>query len=441
MSVRLGAKRRSSRDSGFQWLMIGIILGMGCAFSFGLALYVFEVIEVTIDKEPTPTAQVVFVTPSTGTTPAPAAEDTTPTPTSETPSDAGVPQTVETPVTPETTPPAVTTNVSPTALPGAEAAITPSVAVAGSSQNTPSNNQSQPPSLPTNAIPDELALIATELVGVQGGIFKMGTTADEGGLAVNNCVQRDGGQCTQAMVVDSIPAHDVRVDDFQIERFEVSVNQYVAFLNYLVGQNPGTKPHLSACNGPCVLTTGEEPLSNIAFDGQFYSVAARGVDFSNYPVSYVYWEGAKAYCQTLGRSLPSEAQWERAARGPNNFLYPWGMEWDANLANTSRSGTNGQGTVEVNIYDPQGASAWGAVNMAGNVAEWTSDYYTDSIYQTRANSGVVTENPRGPAFSDKVVVRGGSWDAVPLFARTVHRRDLSPGDVNASVGFRCVANP
>lgn len=437
MSVRLGGKRRSSRDSGFQWLIIGIILGMGCAFSFGLALYVFEVIEVTLDKEATPTPQVVFVTPENGTTPPPA--ESTPTPTIETTTN-GEETPNEAPITPEATTPVA--NVSPTALPGAETGVTPDSAVAGftpGSQGTPI--QGNPPALPTTDIPTELAFLATELVGVQGGVFKMGTTSDEGGLAVNNCVQRDGGQCTQAMVLDSIPAHDVRVDDFQIERYEVSVVQFVAFLNYLLTQNPGTNPHLSGCSGPCVLTTGEEPLSNIAFDGQTYSVAARGVDFSNFPVSYVYWEGAKAYCQAMGRFLPSEAQWERAARGPNNFLYPWGMEWDANLANTSRSGTNGQGTVEVNTYDPQGASAWGAVNMAGNVAEWTSDYYTDSIYQTRANSGVVTENPRGSAFSDKVVVRGGSWDAVPLFSRTVHRRDLSPGDVNASVGFRCAANP
>lgn len=438
MSVRLGGKRRSSRDSGFQWLLIGTILGMGCAFSFGLTLYVFEVIEVTLDREPSPTPQLIFVTPNDETTPPP----TESTPIVETTED--VPETDGSPAAPESATPTPTeSNNQPTPLAGSDIGVTPGNPVAGftpGTQGTTTFNQSEPPALPTNPVPDALAVIATELVGVQGGVFKMGTTADEGGLAVNNCVQRDGGQCTQAMVADSIPAHDVRVGDFRIERYEVNIRQYVAFLNYLLAQNPGSRPHLSACNGPCVMTTGEEPLSNIAFDGQTYSVATRGVDFSNYPVSYVYWEGAKAYCQTLGRYLPSEAQWERAARGPNNFLYPWGMEWDSTLANTSRSGTQGQGTVEINTYE-LGASAWGAVNMAGNVAEWTSDYYTDGIYQQRANSGVITDNPRGPAFSDKVVVRGGSWDTVPLFARTVHRRDLSPGDVNASVGFRCAANP
>ncbi len=449
MGMRLGGKRRG-RDTGFQWLMIGIVLGMGCAFSFGLALYVFEIIEVSIDDEPPPT-EVVFVTlESSGET----GPETTTEATLEPTVDMTTPDTVvdEGDVTADVTgseePPAVS-SPAPTALPGGPTAT----ATIGISVNPPggvddTSTQATPttdPGVPVVSISPELSAIRTELVLVDGGTFRMGTTQDEGSAAVADCVSRDTGTCQPDWVADSIPAHDVYVDSFQIEKYEVTVAQYVAFLNYLVDQSPGTRPHLTACNGgPCVLTitdTGGEN-SDISFNGERYEIRAAVVDRSNYPVTFVFWQGAGTYCETIGRNLPSEAQWERAARGPQNWIYPWGQQWDVNRANTSRYPPSPRATLEVTALAAEGASAWGGgvVNMSGNAAEWTNDYYSATLYQTRASSGQVEPNPTGPGGGDSVVVRGGSWDTVPLFARAVHRRDLSPSNPNPAVGFRCAAD-
>jgi formylglycine-generating enzyme required for sulfatase activity len=173
-----------------------------------------------------------------------------------------------------------------------------------------------------------------------------------------------------------------------------------------------------------------------------YEVFDGGFDRSNYPMTIVLWQGAQAYCRAIGRRLPTEAEWERAARGPNNTIYPWGQQWDPTAANTTRSGETRLGlggTVQVDTY-PNGQSLFGPFNMAGNVAEWTSDWYSATIYQERANSGQVAVNPTGPDLGEERVVRGGSWDAVPLYARTVHRRSESPGQPGPWIGFRCAAD-
>lgn len=440
MGMRLGNGRRRSRDAGFQWLMIGIVLGMGCAFSVFLAGYVFDIIEVSIDEETAEPTDVVYVTQVPD----------TPTMTAEVIVE-------ETPSTPEETLPAATEQATP--LPMAETQVTASsvdetAPVTGVSPTptigftTNFDDTGSVQSSPTTAasVPvggaSPVQAVASPLMPVDAGTFKMGTTQADGQIAVAECVNRDSGTCDQSWILDSIPPHDVYVDAFQIEQYEVSVSQYVAFLNYLLDQNPGSRPHLSACNGgPCVLTVGDAggENSDIAFNGERYSPRADGFDRANYPVTFVFWEGAKAYCESIGRYLPTEAQWERAARGPNNFYYPWGQQWEPGPANTSRSGVDG-GTMEVTSFR-DGASGYGALNMAGNVAEWTADYYSATIYQERANTGQVTNNPTGPSFGETVVIRGGAWDNTPFFARTVHRRDLAPNQPNASVGFRCAADP
>jgi formylglycine-generating enzyme required for sulfatase activity len=266
----------------------------------------------------------------------------------------------------------------------------------------------------------------------------MGTTLEEGQAAVADCIQRDGKACEESWVLDSIPPHDVTVDGFQIEEYEVSVLQYVTFLNYLLQQSPGTRPHLTGCNGPCALTVAEDPASDIEFDQDQnqYVVRLAGVDRSLYPVKLVTWFGADAYCRALDRYLPTEAQWERAARGPANTVYPWGPQWDPARANTSVPGQGG--TLPVNSYSAgtsSGASGFSVFNTAGNVAEWTNDWYQSNFY-TQAEA--VLPNPRGPATGSAKVVRGGSWTNPPLMARAVHRIDAwEPGETSTWVGFRC----
>lgn len=430
--------RRRNRNEGVQWLVIGVILGMACSFTVGLAGYVFGLIEFSSNTSEGE-REIQVVTPTSD----PLQSSLTPT----TPSIIDVPtnegQTPETPVQPSQ--PIAT--FTPTDLPGVSS-MTPEGGSAGGPETTNSVGTPNPtgflPSPPTEDNSAALAIGATTLVPITGGTFRMGTTVDEGTAAVAECVQRDGGTCELAMIMDSTPAHDVSVDNFQIEQYEVSVAQYVNFLNYLIQQNPdNARPHLTACNGPCVLTnqdTGGEG-SDISYNAtdQRYEVRAAVVDRSNYPITLVTWHGADAYCRALGRTLPTEAQWERAARGLANSIYPWGPQWDVNRAKTNRPTQDG--TVPVDSYSSgtsMGASEFGALNMAGNVAEWTADWYQNNYYQQLANTGQVTVNPTGPIGGDKRVVRGGSWSNVPLFARTVHRIDLwAPGQTSTWVGFRC----
>ena len=457
MGMRLNGKRRN-RDASFQWLIIGIVLGMGCAFSFGLALYVFEFIEITTDNPATEEPpQVVVITPtdnpdSPANTPEPddsANSDTTAVDdTSDESNQVQDATPTNLPDTNSTTETDTATDLEPSSTPlpgGSGPTNTPTIGFSADFNGENNNNDVTTPSASDQnnggaaSVPDTLLISRSPLLPVDGGVFKMGTTDIEAQNAVAQCVSRDGGACESWMVTDSIPPHDISLDPFQIEKYEVTVAQYVAFLNSLVAQNPSTSPHTNACNGqPCILTVNEEPNSDIVFDGQLYAVRDAVVDRSNYPMTFVFWEGAKAYCAAIGRYLPTEAQWERAARGPTNLIYPWGPVWDSARANTKSAGS--AGTVEVTTYEAEGVSGFGVVNMAGNVAEWTGDYYSENIYQTRNNSGQTFSNPEGAPFSDKVVVRGGAWDVQPFFARSVHRQDRSPGDANPSTGFRCAAD-
>lgn len=498
MGMRLGGSARRSRDTGFQWLIIGIILGMGCTFTMMLSLYVFEIIEVTpledTDDSGNTVADVIIVTP----TPSPTNDiadggtNSGSTDTSVTDTDVTAPPVVDAEASP--TPEAI--NAMPTSLPGGEpdTAADTGVGAGGSDLATPvpnvsaatptigfSLNQGSGGSSDTAApevaegaeiivtapavesdggvtqIPQGQAVqillaVASPLREVPGGQFKMGTTEDEGRTAVANCVSIDGGTCDfDTMVADSVPPHDVRVDTFQMEQYEVSVEQYVTFLNYLVQLSPNAQvpPHLTYCNGVCALTTNDPDGQNsdIAYDQEQarYLVRPDAFDRSNFPMTFVSWNGAQAYCEALGRRLPTEAEWERAARGVDNSIWPWGPQWTPrdNRANTSRTGVGTNvgealGTWEVTTVPQNNATEDGIANLAGNVAEWTADYFNPTLYQQRAAAGTVVNNPTVTATSGEVVVRGGTWDYIPMFSRTVHRLSRDPNFFLPNVGFRCV---
>jgi iron(II)-dependent oxidoreductase len=276
----------------------------------------------------------------------------------------------------------------------------------------------------TSSIPPELEAVKSPLEPVSGGTFMMGTTLEEGSQAVDECALYEA-TCNIADIQDSTPAHQVTVDSFQMEVYEVSVTQYVAFLNFL-----GPNTHKSMCQGqPCVMTVTDEPTSYIEFDGTTYSV--RNPEFySNHPVTWVTWWGAQEYCRQIGRRLPTEAEWERAARGPQNFIYPWGFEYEVTFANSSRPAA--EGTEPVDSY-PTGGTVSGIYNLAGNVEEWVADWYQLNYYAQSEPA-----NPKGPTTGTEKVLRGGSWDTLPLFLRSVHRRSLNPGQSTAAIGFRCV---
>ncbi len=182
--------------------------------------------------------------------------------------------------------------------------------------------------------------------------------------------------------VPGVPAaHEVTLPAFQIDKYEVTFAQYRRFVEEAGHYAPwGTYPDALA----------------------------------DHPVTNVSWEDARAYCLWAGKRLPTEMEWEKAARGVDGRIYPWGDVWQTGRANTLEADVGG--TKPVGSY-PDGASPYGAMDMAGNVYEWVEDW---------AGASQVVK-----------VIRGGAWNARHDWAQTFRRNTARPTDRRNNLGFRC----
>jgi formylglycine-generating enzyme required for sulfatase activity len=212
--------------------------------------------------------------------------------------------------------------------------------------------------------------------------------------------------------VTESPIHQVYLDAFYMDTYEVTNALYKACVDAGGCTSPKRKYSSTRSN--------------------YYG----SLEFDNYPVIYVDWYQSAAYCEWRGASLPTEAQWEKAARGTDKRTYPWGEGIDCDKANyydyvSSKSAYCVGDTTPVGSYE-KGISPYGIYDLAGNVWEWTSDWYSDTYYQ---NSPY--ENPLGPDSGKYRVLRGGSWYYNSDSRSAERYNDITPGSVLVIAGFRC----
>lgn len=257
------------------------------------------------------------------------------------------------------------------------------------------------------------------LVYVPAGKFMMGGKIED---ALDEC-GKFRSECTPSDFEDEQPAHEVDLSAFWLDQTEVTNAMYEKCVDA----------------GICEIA---DFLENKSYTHPNYF---GNPEYANYPFLNGNWKYAKTYCEWAGRRLPTEAEWEKAARGPNATIYPWGNEFDGAALNfcdgncpVDTADTNyddGYGDVSPVGSYPQGKSFYGALDMAGNVREWVSDWYDPAYYSISP-----LKDPTGPETGTFRVMRGGSWVNWGDEARTTRRYADVAGQHYTSVGFRCAVS-
>ncbi len=300
----------------------------------------------------------------------------------------------------------------------------------------------QVPSKTTAIVPAVKTAEAMALI--PAGEFVMGSNkTDDAGL------QKEYG-FVNPLYVDEHPPHKTTVPAFMIDTYEVTNVQYKAFIQ----QAKALDPPAWIQNGYNVRDEKLRgaTLENLRWVANDYfkldkdpSIMTRETLLAalekvqrlrdRLPVTGVTWDDAYSYCKWMGKRLPTEAEWEKAARGPHGYEYPWGAQWDAKKANTgvanADNGAGNEATAPVGSY-PNDISGYGVFDMAGNVSEWVADWYQPypgSTYKHQAFGGI-----------HKVIRGGGAGDghyALSSFYRTSRRAHAEPSTMSTDVGFRC----
>ena len=272
--------------------------------------------------------------------------------------------------------------------------------------------------------PPDLPPAPAGMVPVPAGNFQMG------------CDTTSLYDCSEADFTDEVPLHTVYLDGYYIDIHEVTNSQYAQCV----------------AAGACDLPSNYEYEGETNFKDDHYN----NLQYGNYPVVWIPWEDANNYCAWAGKSLPTEAQWEKAARGSSDTrIWPWGnTPPDCSLANYWRDTGSNDGrcgtlmpelggsfiyTSAVGSY-PQGASPYGVMDMAGNVSEFVMDSKFTAYYQ-EYEPDAWPANPICEEGDDKGV-RGGNWDTNEVFLRVSNRSSVGAGEGRSQhIGFRCASSP
>ena len=261
----------------------------------------------------------------------------------------------------------------------------------------------------------EVAQPPEGMVLIPAGTFQMGSTTGD---------------------VDEVPVHTVELDAFYIDQHEVTNAEYQAF----------------------VAATGHPPPRGIGYTAVYELLKNDyepwndpGFNHPDQPVTTVTWFDATAYCEWVGKRLPTEAEWEKAARGGlEGARYPWG---DTEPGNTSANFADSQTefewrspdvndgflfTAPVGTFPPNG---YGLFDMAGNVWEWCADWYSPTYYSDVQGAENPPRNPTGPDTGERRVLRGGTWYRAVHTIRNAERVSDFPNSSLNVVGFRCAMDP
>lgn len=261
-------------------------------------------------------------------------------------------------------------------------------------------------------IPDGMVLIPA-------GEFWMGSDDEEIATACD-VNKKAGYQCDATWFAGEKPKHRVYLDAYIIDKYPVTNARYKK----------------CASSGEC-----KKPLFTTWYDNSTYA---------NYPVVYVNWKQSNVYCKWAGKRLPTEAEWEKSARGEQGNVYLWGNAWSENKCNTftykmllqvqtasmeqimHKISNPNKGTTPVGSFKDC-ISSYGVYDMAGNVWEWVSDWYYAGYYKNPSEN-----NPKGPTNGELRVTRGGAWGMpTSVSFRASFRHRNYPSSVQDNLGFRC----